>query len=162
MQASDYSAVPSLECADRVAAVHGVSGDEGRDDRLVGRQHLSGVGEREHRTIDDVAGEVHHAVGGCVHGGRGGLDVDAAVSRSVGSGGSQIGPGENARWVDGPLPARGRGGHGGGGGEQQDQQEMHRTSVGRDDHGEGKHTRPVENPFLCRNAMILAALRMSG
>jgi hypothetical protein len=109
MQAQDDRAMPGLERADELAAVNDGASSEQREHRLERREQPTVVLKRQHRAIDHKPGEVHDAVGGCVHVGRCGLDVDSPVAAGVGRGGGEIGASDDARRVHGPQPARGRG-----------------------------------------------------
>jgi hypothetical protein len=117
--------------------------------------------QREHGTINHHPGEMHHPVGGRVDDGRSGLHVDATVARAVRGGGGNVGPSDDARPVNGPLPLRGGGG-GGAHGEQQGESEVHLPTMSRPVPAKRRAAALVENGILCINAMILAALRMSG
>ena len=161
MHAGDDRAVTAFECADHIAAVHDVALGQRGGHRFEGRQHRSRMREREHRSIDHHTGEVHDTVGGGVDLGGCGLYVDAAVSGSVRSGRGEVGAGNHAGRLDRPLPPLGRG-SGWRGGEEQGEKKVHRSRLRACGCEKAGDLLSVHNCSLCRNAMILAALRMSG
>ena len=119
MQARDNRAVTALERADHVAALDDVAGDEAREHRFEGREHRTGVREREHRPIDHEPRDVHDTVSGRIDDRRAALDVDASMTAAVGRGRGKVGARDHAGRVDRPLPTRGWCGDGWGAREQQ-------------------------------------------
>ena len=132
VQAQHDRAVPGLEGADDLTPPNSIALGHERGHRFERRQHAARVLERQHRSVDDDPSEVHDPVRGGVNHGRRALDVDAAVSRTVRRGGGEVGASDDARWVNGPQPVRGRGRDSTGGHEQQGEEQVHAPSVRRD------------------------------